>query len=858
MTGQLNLATFAASDSLKRMVSDLKPYFPTSRREVNKMKKPHWLSNSVFEELLEKYNRIPRCVVTGKTEADGIRLSVDHIKPRYQGGTDEVSNLQFMEIGLNCRKGASDDMFWGREFWFDTKPNMEFARTAQKDAFNEILRCANWFAQPMSAISRLLYIFPWIVGAGKTLNILTSSCALNAVMRQALGSVRRANRILVLAKEQAIRDQLDKDLREDSVKYKLFQKAPKVEVVESSWRFRDGNLDQADVVVACIQQLFEMDDRELAALLHEFPLIWIDEPHWAVQQVLRIIAAATTSICLGNTGSPIDNAGELLQLMVAVNIFGYQDADEGDRSVKFLDTTDVGRFVRELDIQSADTLHGPIATVSDDDGYEKNIEPAKAIVDAVIAETKSRDNLSLANENMAEHREGIGAELGILYPNHPMIVCDHVAFGEFLCRHANRVFEQNRDLFPREQGYHAEIVHAEGEDRDGLKRNHKPLDPEKHPWLRYKNKGVLDAKCSRFLFVSGMGREGVNNPFCGPIGSVSVRRSLIEDVQRGLGRQIRSVVKTSETGNLIVPPGALDSVLVITHKAFDKKESIVAAIDWIMNMHEKLEGLPTVQSLMDGDQLDRPSKAEDDILLPTKTKIAIAGIIGGDRPDIEGWPDEGGSDDDIIKVFGGDNSKRRERIVDWIDIVRNKPAKARKRLGLDRPLATNVAVIREEFKRQPTDDDLRAYLRVHHSELASCDFAVGVQRDFAMKMYLEYMSKFKTTIESDRDVDQIKKNIQGRVFQHLGRHYKENPAKKTTNPFNLVGRAVKDILGTEEKVKIGSRFDIPQVHTLLMNPEIERKIVIWVCGRLIDAGHCPALDMLKGKDDESLFDEDAA
>jgi hypothetical protein len=321
---------------------------------------------------------------------------------------------------------------------------------------------------------------------------------------------------------------------------------------------------------------------------------------------------------------------------------------------------------------------------------------------------------------------------------------------------------------------------------------------------------------------------------------------------------MRAVMEVSETGNLIVPPAALDSVLIITHKAFNQGAILKKAIDWVMNMHDMLEALPTVQSLMDGNQVKQHKKVEDDILLPKKTKIAIAAILGGGGSEVEGWP-EGGSEGDIETIFGGDNPKLKEKIKKWVELVRTDPAKARRHLGFDKHLARNVAVIRETFKRQPTDDELQGYLRVHHPELAGCDLNVGAQRTFAMKMYLEHMKRFETTIESERNIDQIKKKIQGLVFSKLGNHYREDKNQSYCNPFSLVGRAVKDILGTKDKVAIGSRFDRPQVHALLMNPEIEQQIVDWVCGRLIDSGQCPALNELKGEYvNGSLLDEDAA
>ena len=807
--------------------------------------KPHWLSMTAWLDLLGKYDGIPRCAVTGDLDD----LSVDHIVPRRLGGTDDVSNLQFLKIRLNCAKGDRPDTYWEREFWFDKQPDMAFARTAQADAYNEILRCSAWFSQPMSVISRLLYIFPWIVGAGKTLNMLTSACAINAVIGERWGSTRRADCLLVLAKEQGIRDQLATDLEKDSVRYGLFHSPPRVTVVKEGWRFGErSNIDQFDVVVACIQQLWEMP--HLEQLLHKFPLIHIDEPHWAVQQVRRIVDAATTSLCFGSTGTPIEYSGELLQRMIAVTIHGYDDADSGDRSMKYLHLKEKERFIRELKIDQAELLvQGTVKTVTEiSDDYEKNIEPAKAVVDDVIQEMNNRDSLRIEHEPYADHRQGLDVTVGIHYPTHPMIVTDSVPFAQMLCEHANRKFEENRALYPREKGWNATIVHAEGEEPDGTKRLPQPFI-QAHPWLRYSKTKKLDTNCSRLLFVVGMGREGMNNPYCGPIGLATIKHSIVEHVQRAIGRQIRSIIERPTEHDLIVPPMMLDSVLIITHEAFGLREVLTEAIDWVMRMPEKLAGLPTVETLIQGETIPNALKVkQDDILLPPEKKIGIAAILGGGGGDIDGWSIDGG-DDDIEKFYGGTNPTARAKVREWIDMLRKDPAGARRKLGFDIQLSAVDTVMKEDFKYQPSDDELVGFLRIHFPDCSNCNLTHEQERRMALNLYAERKKRFRTVMSSTRNIDQIRKTIAGRIFQRLGRHLKGDKRRV----FELVAVATKKILGipSNEKAAIGSRWDIPQTHALVLNPELTRKMISWATGRLINEGFCPSLVALRDGEDDA-------
>jgi 5-methylcytosine-specific restriction endonuclease McrA len=53
-----------------------------------------------------------RCVYCGAKASDpGVRLHVDHVKPRSQGGTNEPSNL--VSSCKPCNEGKSDTTTWG-------------------------------------------------------------------------------------------------------------------------------------------------------------------------------------------------------------------------------------------------------------------------------------------------------------------------------------------------------------------------------------------------------------------------------------------------------------------------------------------------------------------------------------------------------------------------------------------------------------------------------------------------------------------------------------------------------------------------------------------------------------------------
>jgi hypothetical protein len=58
------------------------------------------------------YNQNSRCVYTGIPLVLGVNASLDHIIPRSKGGSDDLSNLQWVDTRLNLmRKATADEDF---------------------------------------------------------------------------------------------------------------------------------------------------------------------------------------------------------------------------------------------------------------------------------------------------------------------------------------------------------------------------------------------------------------------------------------------------------------------------------------------------------------------------------------------------------------------------------------------------------------------------------------------------------------------------------------------------------------------------------------------------------------------------
>lgn len=816
------------------------------------VRKPSWLDRATFDSLLDRYDGVPRCEVTGETED----LTVDHIVSRYHGGTDDLSNLQFLARRQNSVKGIREDAYWRQSFFWDRLPGtLGFAhlRRPQQELFDEIAHFrSDWFGRTISEIARHLYVNAWVVGSGKTFGIPVAAWAVNQVIREYWGpAARRVDRILVVAKEQAIRDQIAESLAEDLVAFGIANYSPRVGVVTDGAQFKQQAwLDSQDIIVTCEQQLWESNGQartDLAKILAYFPMIAFDEPHYAPDQIAKIVDTATTSLCFGFTGTPVDRCGVLLPRMVELTVYDYQEASATDRSLKYLDAVDEhfsSMFVREMGIHDAQIIERGEVTRTEDTrkaGYNKNIEPAKAVIRGVIEEIRARDELVLVNESPALHRRQADVDVSLTYPVHAQIFLGDIATAEALEKNHNEMFTANRQDYPLDRGWRVEVVHA-----GSGKLKPKPLARSRrqppHPWMRARKEAGyrVDRDCARILLVVGMGREGIDNPLCGVVGVACVSDSVIDAVQGWLGRQLRAVIqRVEDTGRVEVPPAPLDTVRVVTHRAFDVSGTIQRGIKFVCDMRGSLIGLPTIDEL-EGSEPRLLAHIERDLALPPRDKIAIAGYIGeqeaeGSQVDIN----------DVIRMFSPDGGRRAERVGDWATKVRDTPDKAREEIRLGVRLEPVTIVLRERLKHEPTDRELERYVKIHQPDLTDALPVSSENRRYFLAMHGLYAERFQQPPLTSGDTinDLSRRLVAGQVISNLGRHFTGDQG--LAYRLSVVG--VKKKLGVprEEVLCNDGNWDTPQVHAIIRRPEIQAEIVGWVTGRLIDEGYCPALNALR-------------
>ncbi|QSV61623.1 MAG: hypothetical protein HEQ26_01490 [Dolichospermum sp. DL01] len=839
------------------------------------LNKPSWMNSDVWSQFIAKWSNSPLCRHKGCNKpAD----TIDHIVARRNGGPDEIGNLQPLCREHNSKKGIKPDEYWSKKFFFDhPKINLDKLRKAQKrDGWDRILDYQDWFLRPWNQINRTIYGNFWIVGAGKTLAPVVQACALNYIIQKQLGkSYPRINRILILTKERAIRDQIANSLsgegagENELVKYGISLTAPTVGIIEEGWQLQDyPSLERCDIWVACIHQFFETNNNpkeKLSEILAQFPFIAIDEPHYALPQVLNIVQKAVDSLVFGYTGTPIEADGKALSQFTLLSVYDYDDANENDHSMKYVSDKEVEftSFVEEVGITRAELItDNDLGFQETDDakqlGYDKNYIPQQSVVQAVINYMelcdKMEDNISSYGD-LAQHRpEGSKSELW--YPVHSMIVVDSVTIARKLCEQINQFFESNRRRFPKNKGYQADIIHSnltEALEDKSLKKvekdyiKGKKMSPD-HPWMLYQKTEKLDENCNRVLFVIGMAREGVSNRYCACIGYACKTESLIELVQRAIGRQIRSVHKelkqdfqlvntdlNQEYITLLTPPKTLDSVKIITHITYDNAHDIRRAIAYICNMGDHLESIPKIEELMAGQitpGIDIPVEG----ILKTKEKIEIAGDIGKTKQSNPEQPINTGKYQDS---WGDNNETKRKKISEWVQKVVDFPEDAEREINYTGMLPQQLPIVWDEtLDCKPTKDQLIQYIKTHHPDFIP-ELNNPDSQKFLERFYEMWVQDFDLGhIPNISKLSDIRKTLAYKVQQSLGQYLQLSNQKII---YQLVDTAMKQVLGTSESLKDESRYNCPQAQAILTRKDVTQKIVGWVRNKLIAKGYCPEL-----------------
>lgn len=310
------------------------------------MNKPKWMSPASFSAFADHHkgpDGTITCNACGANESEA-KMTIDHIVPRIRGGTDHIANLQPLCQPCNSRKRDRPDSYWGRKFYFDTPIDKARLRASQADfVMGPIEDYSELFSQPYSAVNGKLFTYIQGVGAGKSLGMFSLPFAINACAEP--GSPR-VDRVLMITKDQTLRNQLSRELEDEPIDFGIVNEPPRVKVIEGG-DMMSNNVDDHDIAVMCPHMLWPKldtgDDVQkiewhpfAEAMMARYPLIIFDEMHYAYANIGRLIHTATNSLVFGFTASPMNGAGSLLQDMVLMSVFSYDDAQINDGSMKYI------------------------------------------------------------------------------------------------------------------------------------------------------------------------------------------------------------------------------------------------------------------------------------------------------------------------------------------------------------------------------------------------------------------------------------------------------------------------------------------------------------------------------------------
>ena len=832
-------------------------------------RKPYWLTADQWRDLWQLHGGAPVCFDCGTAD----RLSIDHIRARKFDGTHDLSNLCFRCLHHNDVKGTKPDDYWARQFYFDQVPQASALRGLQQRAW-EALACdaemADWFGQPASVIAGKLYLLAGIVGSGKTLAIPALACAYNQLQRRNWSATRRADRILVLTKEQAIRDQIAADLRRDLAGFGILPYPPRVAVLERYDQLADERwLSQQDVVVSCVHMFWSRKggppSQDLVEKLGSFPLIFVDEPHYGADQVRELLDSTPRSVVFGLTGSPIRRNMSRLRDFVLIAQYTYADADERDGSLKYLaDDPDIReQFVScvRLDWGLLMSSGQPkeIRDSADPDYDQHSLITAGQVALGVIRHLE-RCDAALPGEP-APHRDPGRVIADLLYPAHAIIRCESRALADMLCKQLQAYFEGARRRYPAERGWNVRSIFVGDGDLPGDR-----LDPEKHPWMLTWRKGVdpdtvsfvPDRRSARILIVVGMAREGVSNPLCAVTAQVDGKGSAILIVQGLLGRGLRAVRYIDRNGLLHVPPAPLDTVRVFYHETHTKTAAAVEdGIRFVMNMDDYFGELTTIGQLISGEavRVEPDRSTADDPLTPAERVGIAVEAFDGEGDD---WRSDDAAVERIIKcaieAHGHGNENREERISQWIQgPLRHNPEETLASTGHIADLEdvpVHAIVLDEREKADIGSEELREFIRWNKPQYAPFVDGADDKMLFVFRGYYEdwIADRLMPQPQATDTLEGIRRTFTKEIKEFLRPWVDGDWRAFERTAHRYIGLAVRRTVGAPDGDVVGkdTKWDCPQVHVLLQRPDVRRAIQGYARAQLIFDGFCPAIARAMG------------
>jgi hypothetical protein len=808
---------------------------------------------------------------------DSERVSFDHIIPVSKGGTNDTFNYQHMDLQKNLEKGAGADPAWSKPSFFDQDIQLENLRQSQLSLYKKVVsrEYSEFLNDRREEAIKILNLVCQITGAGKSMAKYILPFALNKSINLTNPGGPRIRKVLIIVKDRGIRDQLARDLAADPVALKISSVPPRVGVPKDPSQLCDARwVERFDFVVICVQSLWGSSDDATKtdvrmAMFGHFQLIEVDEPHFATQKIQVLKDLAFRSLFFGFTGSPINADGEILQRLVLFELFDYNRAVSEDFCLKHLPDPDEREELftmiepDELHLQRGGDKH-KTADLNSVEGYASNITPQLSVMVEVINHMRDVDIEMVHSQHVAPHRqfhyetglldyssteEGVHkpirhlhsarireVKIGACFPAHAIIVVGSIDEGKRMAQEANRYMEIHRGTFPAEKGYYADFVSGE----DGL-------SPE-HSWYRsdYDKDFSFKGRKTRVLVLCGLGREGINNPMQTIVGIAAPSMSVVEHVQRSIGRSIRGK-QILKDGVLFVPPSCLDQVKIFLHPAFDCRTALIKAAQFCLNMPAYLEGLPTIEDVMSRSamlpsEMEKQDTGIESLVTPRERREIFEAI----HSEIRAGRDFEEARVQIENRYKYEAPGKKKNIADFLENYEKSPEKALRTFTAPRnmQLSRIDVVLEESACAAVSDEKIITFMRRSHNDL--CSFDEKTVLAFGRALYAaEYKKPPAPPLFCEGNIEDIKAGIRKQYRQNSfirGSFLLEVDGRPIHGELNrLVNVACKQVFGAGPDDVVGNNtiFDTPQHHHILRQERIRRDIFLWIERQLNDKGYFP-------------------
>lgn len=557
----------------------------------------------------------PQCARLGRecskpcdaVDSDGkYHVELDHIVPRSEGGANSLDNLQWLCASENRRKYTKPDPRYSGALYFDSNIDIEKLRPHQQRlAYGKAVgEYKTLFESPQRVISRFM-LLAWQVGAGKTIGMASVLFGINHVRKRlGNGSARRIKRVLWLVHQRSLVQALAKEIREDLTGYGIIDRPPEVREVEHAGHW--GYI--ADVIVACPQALWDsenrsLDDQQRARILSEFDAVIVDEAQFAIDQYIDLCKLAPQAFKFAVTATPMNADGTMFHSIDGglyrdwFALYSSFEYGEGYESGIYKELLPFDEGCAESVYMDESGGEAVIQVGGMTDSGSDTMEANNACRETALIEKARRIAKGLSDTSNFDH---------------------HVMVRTGSIPHAKNIVHGQKPF--------GDVVGVWSGSKGPM------LGDDNHPWmLSKKNKGRIPKGGARIVVCIDIGQFGINQPYCSMIVWLDPNFSMIELVQR-IGRALRR--RPSQQ------PSRVRLMWNSIHQGMP--DALRGAIDYILNMGDRLEGFVPVGLLSDTAPAEIIVSPADAAVKPIH-RVQVASLVGG-------FMSEGMSEDEALNA----------------------------------------------------------------------------------------------------------------------------------------------------------------------------------------------------------------